>query len=78
MMVYSRILVFIKVCEVLVVMVGMLMMYIDLLLFRVNFLILWVKVLGMEEVIEIIRVKEIIVVVWSFFVFFEMWCLFFD
>lgn len=78
MMVYSRILVFIKVCEVLVVMVGMLMMYIDLLLFRVNFLILWVKVLGMEEVIEIMRVKEIIVVVWSFFVFFEMWCLFFD
>lgn len=78
MMVYSRILVFIKVCEVLVVMVGMLMMYIDLLLFRVNFLILWVKVLGMEEVIEIRRVKEIIVVVWSFFVFFEMWCLFFD
>lgn len=77
-MVYSRILVFIKVCEVLVVMVGMLMMYIDLLLFRVNFLILWVKVLGMEEVIEIMRVKEIIVVVWSFFVFFEMWCLFFD
>lgn len=78
MMVYSRILVFIKVCEVLVVMVGMLMMYIDLLLFRVNFLTLWVKVLGMEEVIEIMRVKEIIVVVWSFFVFFEMWCLFFD
>lgn len=78
MMVYSRILVFIKVCEVLVVIVGMLMMYIDLLLFRVNFLILWVKVLGMEEVIEIMRVKEIIVVVWSFFVFFEMWCLFFD
>lgn len=78
MMVYSRILVFIKVCEVLVVMVGMLMMYIDLLLFRVNFLILWVNVLGMEEVIEIMRVKEIIVVVWSFFVFFEMWCLFFD
>lgn len=78
MMVYSRILVFIKVCEVLVVMVGMLMMYIDLLLFRVNFLILWVKVLGMEEVIEIMRVKEIIVMVWSFFVFFEMWCLFFD
>lgn len=78
MMVYSRILVFIKVCEVLVVMVGMLMMYIDLLFFRVNFLILWVKVLGMEEVIEIMRVKEIIVVVWSFFVFFEMWCLFFD
>lgn len=78
MMVYSRILVFIKVCEVLVVMVGMLMMYIDLLLFRVNFLILWVKVLGMEEVIEIMRVKEIIVVVWSFFVFIEMWCLFFD
>lgn len=78
MMVYSRILVFIKVCEVLVVMVGMLMMYIDLLLFRVNFLILWVKVLGMEEVIEIMRAKEIIVMVWSFFVFFEMWCLFFD